>query len=89
VCLKTDCLAAVAKPRSVEMDRSPHRPLVEEVKDLLKGFAESTVKHVRRSGNRIAHVLAKEGSLNNCNRTSVEAPPNLVVELLASECAVE
>ncbi|XP_071685066.1 uncharacterized protein [Lolium perenne] len=57
VCLETDCLAAVAKLTSGEMDRSSHGPLVEEVKDLLKGFADSTVKHVRRSGNRIPHVL--------------------------------
>jgi ribonuclease HI len=89
VCLETDCMAVVAKLTSGEMDRSSHGPLVEEVKDLLKGFTDSTVKHVRRSGNRIAHVLAREGCLNNCNRTWIEGPPNLIVELLASECACE
>ncbi|KAK1626050.1 hypothetical protein QYE76_000365 [Lolium multiflorum] len=47
ICLETDCLGAVTKLRSKEMDRSVHGLLVEEVKSLLKGFVEQSIRHAR------------------------------------------
>ncbi|KAK1618647.1 hypothetical protein QYE76_024164 [Lolium multiflorum] len=46
VCLETDCLSAVAKIKSSELDRSFHGPLVEEIKELLKMFADHKEFHV-------------------------------------------
>jgi ribonuclease HI len=40
VILETDCLGAVAKIRSCDIDRSVHGPLVEEIKSMLKVFAD-------------------------------------------------
>jgi hypothetical protein len=56
--LETDCLSVVAKIKGSDLDRSSQGPLVEEIKELLKTFAEHKVRHVRRDANGVAHRLA-------------------------------
>jgi hypothetical protein len=48
VCLESDCLGAVAKLKHRETNRSIHGPLVKEIKSLLKGFADHSIRHVHR-----------------------------------------
>jgi hypothetical protein len=48
----------VAKIKGSDLDRSSQGPLVEEIKELLKTFAEHKVRHVRRDANGVAHRLA-------------------------------
>jgi ribonuclease HI len=87
IVLETDCLSAAAKIRNEEKDRSPHGPLVEQIKSLLKSFQAHSVKHVRHSGNGVAHCLAKFSCVNNVCNTWLEVPPEMIVTLLAAECA--
>jgi ribonuclease HI len=87
IVLETDCLSAVAKIRNEEKDRSHQGPLVEEIKSLLKSFVAHSVKHVRRSGNGVAHSLAKFSCVNNVCNTWLDVPPEMIVTLLTSECA--
>jgi ribonuclease HI len=47
--LGTDCAGAVLKPKTDGLERSVHGPLVEEIKQLLKGFDDFSVVHVRRT----------------------------------------
>ena len=54
---------------------------------LLKGFGDSSVRHVRRSCNGVAHRLAKEGCENKTCNSWVGSPPNWVVNCLASDIA--
>jgi ribonuclease HI len=56
--LEMDCLPVVGKLKGLEMDRSIHGPLVEEIKAMLKEFEDSQVTHIRHSCNRVAHSLA-------------------------------
>jgi hypothetical protein len=49
------------KLTSGELDISVHSPLIEEVKDLLHSIDDHLVRWARRSGNNVAHKLAKEG----------------------------
>jgi hypothetical protein len=68
VYLESDCLGAVVKLNHRETNKSVHGPLVEEIKSLLKDFTDHSVRHVRRSGNGVAHLLAKLGCENkSCN----------------------
>ena len=67
--LETDCLGVVVKLLSNEKDRSTHGPLVEEIKELLQGFADYSVRHTRRSCNGVAHLLAKEDCGNKLSRS--------------------
>jgi ribonuclease HI len=87
VCLETDSLSVVSKLRSRELDRSLYGPVLEEIKALLSGFEDHSVRHVRRSGNGVAHCLAKLGCSNNICNSWLGSPPGCIVTLLASECA--
>jgi ribonuclease HI len=86
VCLESDCMGAMAKLRSTEMNRSTHGPLVEDIKKMLEGFTDYSVRHARRSANGTAHLLAKLGCENKLCKVWVN-PPDLVVSTLALECA--
>jgi hypothetical protein len=46
-----------------------HGALIENIKFLLKGFTDFSIKHVCRSHNRIAHFVADEGCENKCNKS--------------------
>ena len=83
--LESDCLNVVLKLQRTEKDLSAHGPLVEEIKDLLHGFVRSSVKHVRRSCNEVAHKLASDDCRNKLSNTWVDVPPGYVVNLLVSE----
>jgi hypothetical protein len=54
----------------------------------LKGFSDYSVNHVCRSGNGLAHSLAKDSCENKCNRSWVDVSPYFIVDLLASKCVV-
>jgi ribonuclease HI len=88
IVLETDCLGAVAKIRSNDVDRSIHGPLVEEIKSMLKDFADHSIRHVRRTGNKVAHCLARFGCENKCSEVWEGVPPDFLVTVLAPECAV-
>jgi hypothetical protein len=62
--LETDCAGTVAKLKNAEMDRSIHGPLVEEIKKMLRHFDASSIEHVQRHNNEVAHRLAKRGCSN-------------------------
>lgn len=62
-------------------------PVIEEIKVLLKEFVDFSARHVRRSANGVAHVLAKLGCRNNNCNTRLGHPPVNIVDLVASECA--
>jgi ribonuclease HI len=83
--LETDSAEVVSKLRKGELDRSVHGPLVEEVKVMIGEFEDSLVKHVRRSGNEVAHRLAKEGCRNKMCNTSVSSFPDYVLDVLARD----
>jgi hypothetical protein len=52
-----------------------------------KGMSSSdSIRHVRRSGNGDAHLLAKYGCENKMCKVLVN-PPDLIVSTLAAECA--
>jgi hypothetical protein len=81
--LEIDSTGVVAKLVKVDLDRSFHGPLVEEIKFLLRGFGEHAVRAVRRSANEAAHLLAKLGCENNaCNVWFGDAPASIVNQLV-------
>jgi ribonuclease HI len=85
VLLETDCSTVVSKLQCEEKDRSIHGHLVEEIKVLLRDFAEVGVRHASRSCNGAAHSLAKDGCVNKLCKTWVGVPPGYLVDILASD----
>jgi ribonuclease HI len=66
--LETDSTGVAAKLRRDDQDRSSYGALIEEIKFLLSGFEDASVRAVRRSANEAAHLLAKLGCENKvCN----------------------
>jgi ribosome recycling factor len=61
IVLESDCMGVVVKLNSKELDRSVHGQLIKDIKVLLGDFEESSVSHVRRTGNEVAHRLTKDG----------------------------
>jgi hypothetical protein len=54
--LESNCMGTMSKLQNNERDRSMHGPLVEEIKELLRGFDDHVLKHARRSCNGAAHL---------------------------------
>jgi hypothetical protein len=82
VVLETDSSVVVSKLAQEEVDRSFYGPLVEEIKELLRGFEEGMAQVVRRTANSAAHILAKEGCENNVSRIWLGVPPAFIVNIL-------
>jgi hypothetical protein len=59
--LETDCLGAVAKLTSKELNMSIHGPLVEDIKKMLGEFEACSINHVRRPGNVVSTSFSKRG----------------------------
>jgi ribonuclease HI len=85
--LESECQSLVSKLGSLELDRSVHGPMVEEIKFLLSEFEEAKVRFVRRSANRVADSLGKEGCRNKVCNTWMGVPPEFIVNLLDTDCA--
>jgi ribonuclease HI len=86
--LESDCAGAVAKLKTASLERSIHGPLVEEIKQLLKGFDDFSIDHVRRTCNVVAHSLAREGCKNKSNVSWVGVLPEFVMNLMAVDAGV-
>jgi ribonuclease HI len=88
VVLETDSTVMASKLRQRDKDRSLHGPLVEDIKEIMAGFEEITVRAVRRRANKVAHVLAKEGCDNKLSRSWLGVPPAVIVSVLDSDVSV-
>jgi ribonuclease HI len=86
--LESDCAGVVGKLNGAGLDRSGHGPLVEEIKALFGGFERSSVIHVRRRCNGVAHYLAKEGRMSMVSKTWLGVLPADVRNLLALDAEV-
>jgi ribonuclease HI len=88
VVLETDSSVVVSKLVQEDMDRSFYGPLIEEIKELLRGFDEGMAQVVRRTANSAAHSLAKEGCENNVSRIWLGVPPAVIVNVLNLDALV-
>jgi hypothetical protein len=77
----------VTKLPSSYIDRSLHGPRVEDIKTLLRGFVEHSIRYVRRTGNGVAHCLEKHSCKNKVCKVWFSDLTEFVVDLLASEYA--
>jgi ribonuclease HI len=88
VVVESDCSNAVTKLKGVDQDRSFYGPLVEEIKSILQSFEEVIVRSLRRTANGAAHLLAKEGCENKCNRAWMGSPPSSIEGHLVKDVVI-
>ena len=87
VILETDNTGVAAKLGKEEQDRSLHGPVVEEIKTLLRGFGDYSIRSVQRSANVAAHILEKEGFDNKlCNVWCGTAPMCIGNQVALDSC---
>jgi hypothetical protein len=66
IVIAPDCLWLIQKVNSLAMDRSAVGTMVGDIKRLASGFTRCSFKHVHRSLNVAAHVLARSYELSFC-----------------------
>jgi hypothetical protein len=81
-------MGVVSKLKGEGLDRSAYGPLFEEIKELLLGFDQVIVGHVRHLLNGVAHSLAREGCMNKRCVTWLDSPPEFIVRTLAFDMLV-
>nr|XP_051220950.1 uncharacterized protein LOC127339093 [Lolium perenne] len=87
IILETDSSSVVSKLNNEMKDMSMHGPLVEDIKRELREMVDYKVKWARRTANRVAHVLAKEGcGLESC-KTWFIIFPDCIGNLLTQDMA--
>jgi hypothetical protein len=69
-----DCLSVIQHLNSSTPDRSQVGSLVKDIKTMVAGFTSATFRHVNRSLNEPAHVLAKTCNLALVGLISDSAP---------------
>jgi hypothetical protein len=70
----SDCLSLIQRLLSPKPDRSPVGAMVKDIKLLVAGFASATFRHVRRSLNEAAHILARTCDVTSLGFISNSAP---------------
>jgi ribonuclease HI len=88
VVLETDSLGVAMKLRQKDRGRSIYGPIIQEIKELLQGFVDVSIRTVRKTVNGVAHALAKEGCINKVNRFWLGVPPASIVNTLVLDGSV-
>jgi ribonuclease HI len=70
----SDCLSLIQRISSARPDRSPVGSVVLDIKELAMGFSSVAFRHVNRSLNEAAHVLARTCDVNSKGFISSLAP---------------
>jgi ribonuclease HI len=83
--LETDNANVAAKLNEETRDLSALRPIIEEVKTMLRDIMFYEVKSVRRTGNLVAHKLAREGCMNKCTQTWFSEAPDCIKSALSAD----
>jgi ribonuclease HI len=89
VILETDSTVVAAKLSKEGQDLSLNGPLVMEIKSLLRSFARSTVRAVRRLANDAAHRMAKNGCDNKLDRRWRGVAPDCICNRLVLDLCSE
>jgi hypothetical protein len=80
-----DNVNVVSKIKAVELDRSATGSLVQEIKNRLAGFQEVVVRHVQRSSNSAADILAKRGCSTKYEQTWCDDVPDFLDLVLCKD----
>lgn len=88
VVVEMDSMTAVGKINNQQKDLSTNGQVVQEIKELLTQFQEVKVCWVRRSANRVAHRLAREGCCQSLCKTWLHVAPECVSSDLAADGVV-
>jgi hypothetical protein len=81
VIFASDCLSLVKHSLSAERDRSMVGVVISDIKQMMAGFASTSIRHVKRSCNEAAHILARSCDLSSQGFISFSAPVSILKTL--------
>ncbi|XP_071677974.1 uncharacterized protein [Lolium perenne] len=81
VIFESDCLSLVKHSLSAERDRSMVGVVISDIKQMMAGFASTSIRHVKRSCNEAAHILARSCDLSSQGFISFSAPVSILKTL--------
>lgn len=76
--LERDSSLLITKLQALEIDRLVINPLIWKVKRMVLDFERFKYQHIKRGGNTVAHLLAREGSLRHGDIYWVEEGPSSI-----------
>lgn len=86
VMLETDCLDLINLWKTKDTQRSVVDPLLKEIDALRLAFQDFSFSYVKRSCNKVAHILARQ--VSDAHRTEMwHVTPECVSELVLSEAS--
>jgi ribonuclease HI len=88
VILEGDSLEVVQAVKKEEESWTNFGPIVEEVKDMLKGCHSWKISHVKRTANEVAHKMAKMVVSLNVNQIWVSTIPPCIREIVLVESLI-
>jgi ribonuclease HI len=77
VTFASDCLSLIQRIATLSPDRSMVGVVASEIKTLMASFASTSFKHVRRSSNEAAHILARSCDVSSIGFISYSAPASI------------
>ncbi|MFQ6653610.1 hypothetical protein Gotur_024923, partial [Gossypium turneri] len=80
-----DARVVIEKINQEEIGRADLDSIIADIKALERFFHQTSVKHVRREANRVAHLFAREGYSRSENTFWMEDIPAVAKELVAAE----
>ena len=89
VAVEMDSRTAVGKIANQHRELAANGQVVQEIKELLGQFQESRVVWVRRSVNRIAHILAREGCCKSLCKIWFHVAPGCISSKISVHKAMD
>lgn len=85
ICIELDAKGLVTVLNQAGKNLSANGPLIEDLKERIREFQEAKVSWIHRSANNAAHSLAKEGLCVESRVIWDNAPPDCILQTIASE----
>ncbi|GMJ12059.1 hypothetical protein like AT3G09510 [Hibiscus trionum] len=85
IIVEGDSLTVLKKVRSHFLDNSIISPIIHDIKEAAKTIASISFGFVKREGNLVAHLLAREGRQVQCPQFWIEEAPQSIMEAAEKE----
>ncbi|KAK5811528.1 hypothetical protein PVK06_026868 [Gossypium arboreum] len=83
--IEGDFLVVIMKLRATCIDQSKISNHIWEAKQIVLGFEICKFQHIKRGGNRVTHLLAKDGFRRKCDVWWVDDDPTMIQGLVEEE----
>ena len=84
--VENDCASLIYQLNGTNVNKSAISGTMADIKNLLSSLPEVIVSKVNRTGNQVAHALARLGINESCEHVLIGTNPPCVEDLINAEC---